>query len=304
MKQDRALKNELQLELLNVAVFINNRSPTSTLQNFKTLYEALKGDIPEVDYIRRIGYRAYKLVPKRKFLKKYDERTYLRVLVGFDRTHVYRLQDPVTSKVERTKEVLFDKDIRLDYSQINVVLPTKSTRDTAPQAPEEVLPNRASVERYSTRFQANLPLAYQAIAIQLEQEKHKNLPNNSGPSNLMQQLPPETQTTTTGVHYCLPTTTQLLSIQSLNLPESTLTTRSYLYSKFEGNLDQSITFPVNTNANPEEPLFRAKVENLVLAQNIETEPTEDEPVTYTIFEESDATKPQSYEEAIASPYRA
>lgn len=54
-------------------------------------------------------------MPKAKFLKKYDERAYLRVLVGFKGYYVYRLQDPIIGTIKRAKEVLFNENVRLDY---------------------------------------------------------------------------------------------------------------------------------------------------------------------------------------------
>lgn len=91
MKWDGALVPELWPELLKAAIFLNNRLLTTSLKNFKSPYEALHGNTSELDYMRRFGCRAYKLVPKRKFPKKYDERAHLRVLVGFEGHYVYRL---------------------------------------------------------------------------------------------------------------------------------------------------------------------------------------------------------------------
>lgn len=172
MKQDGALVPELQLELLKAAIFLNNRSLTTSLKNFKSLYEALYRNIPELDYIRRVRYRAYKLVPKRKFLKKYDERVYLRVLVGFEGYYIYRLQDPITRVVERAKEVLFDKDIRLDRSilELPIQLLSISANNTAPLALEEVLPN--VTDNYS-----NILQYLKASAARFEQEKRRHLGN-------------------------------------------------------------------------------------------------------------------------------
>ncbi|SMR41581.1 unnamed protein product [Zymoseptoria tritici ST99CH_1E4] len=145
MKFDGQLKNQLWPELIKAALFINNRSPSTALYNWRSPYECLYGDIPDIDWIRRVGCRAYKLVPKRKFPKKYDERAHLRVLVGFEGTNVFRLWDLVTGKVKRAKEVLFDENVRLDHNAVpQLRFPIHSVNEMdhiAPWAAEEVLPH-------------------------------------------------------------------------------------------------------------------------------------------------------------------
>lgn len=65
--------------------------------------------------------------------------------------------------MERAKEVLFDEDIRLDRStlELPIQLPSISANDTAPLAPEEVLPN--VTENYS-----NIPQHLEASAARFE----------------------------------------------------------------------------------------------------------------------------------------
>lgn len=188
MKQDGALVPELQPKLLKAAVFLNNRLPISSLKNFKLLYKALTGNLLELDYTRRVGCRIYKLVPKRKFLKKYDERVYLRVLVSFEGHFVYRLQDPISRKVKRAKEVLFDKDIRLDTATLELPIQLLSigANDTAPLALEEVILN-------TTKNYSNVLYYLEASAVRFEQEKHKR-PGNLVLANPFQLMPNYTQT--------------------------------------------------------------------------------------------------------------
>lgn len=188
IKQDGALVPELQPKLLKAVVFLNNRLPISSLKNFKLLYKALTGNLLELDYTRRVGCRIYKLVLKRKFLKKYDERVYLRVLVSFKGHFVYRLQDPISRKVKRVKEVLFDKDIRLDTAtlELPIQLLLIGANDIAPLALEEVIPN--TTENYS-----NVLYYLKVSAIRFEQKKYKR-PGNLVLANPFQLIPNYTQT--------------------------------------------------------------------------------------------------------------
>lgn len=134
--------------MIKAAVFINNRYPSRALYNFKTPFKALTGNVTEISQIRRVSCRTYKLIPKRKFLKKYDKRAYLRVLVSFKGENLFRLQDPISSKIKRAKEVLFNKDVRLDYTTIDFKLPNSSTNLNTRDAPKMIIPNETSTIQY------------------------------------------------------------------------------------------------------------------------------------------------------------
>ncbi|SMY22471.1 unnamed protein product [Zymoseptoria tritici ST99CH_1A5] len=145
-------------------------SPSTALYNWKSPYECLYGDIPDINWIRRVSCRAYKLVPKRKFPKKYDKRAHLRVLVGFEGTNVFRLWDPVTGKVERAKEVLFDENVRLDHNAVpQLRFPNHSVNEIdhiAPWAAKEVLPHEFQ------KAPTSLTRIEESTAAQSEWEQH------------------------------------------------------------------------------------------------------------------------------------
>ncbi|SMR58220.1 unnamed protein product [Zymoseptoria tritici ST99CH_1E4] len=170
MKFDSQLKNQLWPELIKAAVFINNRLPSTALRNWKSPFECLYGMAPDIDWIRRVGYRAYKLVPKRKFPKKYDERAHVRVLVGFEGHNLFRLWDPISGKIKRAKEVLFDENVRLNHNKIKELkFPPFSSNEIdhiAPLAPEDVLPHDAIA------MPKHLSPAMEAQAAGVEWEKH------------------------------------------------------------------------------------------------------------------------------------
>lgn len=147
MKIDGKLKNGLWPELARTAVYLINRRPSRALQRNLTPFEALYGEPPDISYLRRVGSRAYKLVPKKKFPKKYDDRSHLRVLVGFEGVNVFRLWDPITGAIERAREVLFDESTRLDIDGVpDFKLPNSSANDPGRQAPELILPGGDSTD--------------------------------------------------------------------------------------------------------------------------------------------------------------
>jgi hypothetical protein len=68
MLQFKGLSTKYWVEAVHTAVYLKNRSPTSTL-NGKTPYEAWYGFKPKVNHLRVFGSTCYALVPKEKRTK-------------------------------------------------------------------------------------------------------------------------------------------------------------------------------------------------------------------------------------------
>lgn len=141
----RAIMHDSQLpkvlwgEILRTVVFIWNRSPNSSLADYMSPIEAWTGQPPRVEYFRRLGTRAWKLVPKALFPKKLDDRAGPYILVGYEAEHIYRLWNPTTGAIERAKQVIFDENVHLNPSH-PYKPPVLSAMAKAPPAAEDILP--------------------------------------------------------------------------------------------------------------------------------------------------------------------
>jgi len=147
MERTRAIMHNAQLdkrlwgEILRTVVYLKNRSPTVALRDM-TPYEAWRGQRPDLSHLRKIGCRAYKLIPKETHPKKLDDRGKICILLGYDATNQYRLWNPYTGVIERGKEVLFDEEVQIRPNE-NFKLPKLSANCSAPPIAEMVLPAKA-----------------------------------------------------------------------------------------------------------------------------------------------------------------
>jgi len=69
-------------------VYLKNCSPILAL-DYITPLEAFIGRKLDLGYLRRIGYRAYKLVPRLEKPKKLENRVNIRVLLGYKGDYLY-----------------------------------------------------------------------------------------------------------------------------------------------------------------------------------------------------------------------
>ena len=103
------LPTDLWPEAFMAAGYLNNRTPKRNLQ-WKTPFEALTGERPQLSHLHPFGCRAYPLnkhIPK---TQKLDPRAFIGYLVGYDSTNIYRIWVPSKDKVVRTRDVLFDEE--------------------------------------------------------------------------------------------------------------------------------------------------------------------------------------------------
>jgi transposase InsO family protein len=109
MIADSGLDKTLWPELIMTANYLRNRSPTKILG--LTPYEAYEGTKPSLEHLRIIGSTVYTLIPKERRLQsaKFDDRSQKCRLVGYDGESIYRVWNPVTHRVTRVKDVLFDE---------------------------------------------------------------------------------------------------------------------------------------------------------------------------------------------------
>ena len=100
------MPNEFWAEAINTAVYLRNRSPTTSL-NAITPYEALFNRKPDVSHLRVFGCRAFVHIPKEQ-RKKFEEKSRKSVFVGYpDGTKGYKLYDLKSRRFIRSRDVIF-----------------------------------------------------------------------------------------------------------------------------------------------------------------------------------------------------
>ena len=170
---DANLPKELWAEVAATVIYLRNRCPTRAVRGMTPL-EAWSGRKPDLSHLRRVGCRAYKLVPKATHPKKLQERGQQRILVGYGGAFQYRLWNPYTGGIERASEVVFDEDSRFSIDPRDLKLPQLSPREAAPPAAEECLPHAAL---------ARLPqedVPYAAIRAELRQKEEEQWGPSAG----------------------------------------------------------------------------------------------------------------------------
>ena len=117
-------------EAVNTAVYIRNRSPTTSL-NYGTPYECWFGSKPDVSHMRVFGSQCFVHIPDDQ-RRKLDAKSYRGIFVGYpDGTKGYKIYNVASGKFTRTRNVVFDENNFHNFDQpapkkaeiVNVVLP-------------------------------------------------------------------------------------------------------------------------------------------------------------------------------------
>lgn len=100
------LPTEFWAEALNTAVYLRNRSPTSTVKG-STPHECFFGHKPDISHLKVFGCQAFLHIPD-KLRKKFDEKCRQVIFVGYpEGTKGYELYDPLTKAFVRGRDVVF-----------------------------------------------------------------------------------------------------------------------------------------------------------------------------------------------------
>lgn len=106
-------------EAIRHVIYLLNRLPTKAVSG-TTPYEAWSGTQPHVDHIRIFGFLAHMRVPNAN-LKKLDARSKAVIYLGKEpRTKAHRVYDPKTRSICVSRDLVFEEDKLLDWSQENV----------------------------------------------------------------------------------------------------------------------------------------------------------------------------------------
>lgn len=113
------LEKSYWAEALATAAYIVNRSPTKSL-NGKTPYEMWKGKKPNLSHLKIFGSSAMVHVPKER-RQKWDKKSVPMILVGYcEHSKGYRLMDPKTHKVIKSRDVVFIENCNQNATEITV----------------------------------------------------------------------------------------------------------------------------------------------------------------------------------------
>jgi Reverse transcriptase (RNA-dependent DNA polymerase) len=126
------LPSSLWPEAIQAAGYLNNRTPKKQL-GWKTPFEALTKQIPNLSHLHVYGCRAYPLLHNIPRRQKLEPRAQIGYLVGYDSTNIYRIWIPSKNRVERVRDVTFDE--MLFYSPMDPEL-ALLLREEASQAME------------------------------------------------------------------------------------------------------------------------------------------------------------------------
>ena len=106
MMSQSKMPMEFWAEAVNTAVYLRNRSPTTTLNGI-TPFEALFNRKPDVSHLRVFGCLAFAHIPKEQ-RKKFEEKSRKCIFVGYpDGTKGYKLYDLKSRRFIRSRDVIF-----------------------------------------------------------------------------------------------------------------------------------------------------------------------------------------------------
>ena len=120
MRIDAGLPIYLWPEIVRTAGYIANRTPMRKHQ-WKTPYELVIGNPPDLSHLRRYGCRAYTLNKQISKKQKLQERAHIGHLVGYEARNIFRVWIPSQRKIIRTRDVMFDESISYDAHDIDLL---------------------------------------------------------------------------------------------------------------------------------------------------------------------------------------
>jgi hypothetical protein len=106
---DSHLNESLWAEVMDTIVYLTNRSPTKSVADGSTPYEAWTGKKPNLGHLRMIGCTAYIHIPKHK--GKLQPRSWKGQFIGYVSDNIYKIWDPERKQVHRARDVEFLEEI-------------------------------------------------------------------------------------------------------------------------------------------------------------------------------------------------
>jgi hypothetical protein len=99
-------------EISKAGIYLYNRTPKYQY-NWKTPYDRFHNKRPDQSHLRAYGCKAFAMttdaLKKVNRLQRFNPKAWIGYLIGYDSTNVYRVWNPVTNKVVRTRDVTFNE---------------------------------------------------------------------------------------------------------------------------------------------------------------------------------------------------
>uniref|UniRef100_A0A093ULP4 Retrovirus-related Pol polyprotein from transposon TNT 1-94 n=1 Tax=Talaromyces marneffei PM1 TaxID=1077442 RepID=A0A093ULP4_TALMA len=125
MRKGARLPFDLWPEIVRAAVYLYNQTPRYA-SNWKTPYDrftthaawknriVIENQKPQLAHLKVYGCKAYALtteyMKKENRRQRFNPRAWIGYLVGYDSTNVYRIWNPTTGRIIRTRDVIFNED--------------------------------------------------------------------------------------------------------------------------------------------------------------------------------------------------
>lgn len=100
----------LWADLVRTACYLKNRTPTNANLDFKSSFEILFRQPPQIDHLRVIGSICFNHQTGR-ISGKLDERSTKGLLVGYESDNIFRVFNPITNQVVRARDVVICEDL-------------------------------------------------------------------------------------------------------------------------------------------------------------------------------------------------
>jgi transposase InsO family protein len=101
-------------EALQTAVYLHQRTPTTSLSKYRSPYEVLHQKQPKIEHLRCFGCIAYKYIPKEQRDKgKFTDRSKPCMMLGYvhDTAKIWRIWDFEIKKAVECSNVIFNEDL-------------------------------------------------------------------------------------------------------------------------------------------------------------------------------------------------
>lgn len=146
MLHAKALPLSLWAEATSTAVYIINRTGSSSVKNGATPYELWMGRKPNLEHMKIFGSEAYMHIPK-QFTKKLNARAKEVIFVGYHGDSPnYRVYDSAANKVSVSRNVLFNEfDTKPEPSKSEQEAEVRCLSDPDLQDQEDVLEGQENV---------------------------------------------------------------------------------------------------------------------------------------------------------------
>ena len=169
---DAKLPQQFWTEILDTVTYLKFRSPASIL-NKRTPFEVLYGKKPHLEHLRRIGSKAWVLIPE-EHRGKIDQRSSECLLLGYSEPFQYKLYELHSGRILHSRDVEFDERAPvvpiIEPGTTNDIsaekTPSVESMSSLPREPPRELPN-AQLPSTNDAANSNLinPVAAEATEI-------------------------------------------------------------------------------------------------------------------------------------------